>query len=88
MTELLRRLVRWRASRADDTMAPMDEDREHAKELWTASQLADWLGVSRQAVNLRVSRGTLRPHYWARMGDRTYYMFDPARVKHWRKTRA
>jgi len=67
------------------TLEPMTD--EHPRELWTVARLAEWLGVSRQAVHKRMEHGSIRPHYIVRTaGGRSMYLFDPRRVLRWRKT--
>lgn len=80
-------LWRWTHRAQPATVAPMDTH-ERPVELWSVRRLAEWLGISPQAVFDRIDRGTLVPHYQAKTGNGWVYLFDPARIKHLRKTRA
>lgn len=82
---LVRLVAFWRRLVGRGTL-PGVTDQERAKELWTVRRLAEFLGVSPQAVFDRINRGTIRPHYQAHTGNGWVYLFDPARVKRWRKT--
>ena len=51
------------------------------KRLWTVARLAREWCVSHQAIQDRIERGTLVPHYIAETsGKRPIYLFDPERV--------
>ena len=78
----------WRRIRRDATVEPMTDEHDGIKRLWTATELAEHLGISRQAVNDRIRRGTLTPHYVAGHGSRELSLFDPLRVRlgRWRRS--
>lgn len=76
----------WTRGAGASIVADVDEPEERPRELWTVRRLAEWLGVSHQAVADKINRGRIVPHYQARTGNGWVYLFDPARVKHWRKT--
>jgi len=80
-----RLLRRWLGG---GTFEPMTDEHDGIKRLWTATELAEHLGISRQAVNDRIRRGTLTPHYVAGHGSRELSLFDPLRVRlgRWRRS--
>jgi hypothetical protein len=85
LTRLRASVARWTRAPAPPTMPDVDE---RPVELWTVRRLAEWLGVSHQAVADKIDRGRIVPHYQALSGNGWVYLFDPARVKRWRKTGA
>lgn len=73
MLDVIRRLRRLRLPGIMAAVKP--------KRLWTVTRLAREWCVSQQAIQERIERGTLVPHYIAETsGKRPIYLFDPERI--------